>query len=254
MSAQNFTAISLQSIQHFTPQEPLTASWFYSTILLLMWRPWVTKEKAELYFVYSVYEIMDMHNIFYREFIKMTLRSRVSRDSLAIQWLRLRAPSEEGRSSFPGWGTKITHAEQHVFHPPPQKKNTRTIMSKELFSLSDNCTLYGVCVLPHGLWPTARLLCPWDSPGKNTGVGCHAFFQRIFPTQGLNPGLLHCTSGRFFTGWATMEALYGVCLSLKAANTCIQCQKLLSILYVYSFIYPSNPMREGLRNLPTILD
>ena len=26
---------------------------------------------------------------------------------------------------------------------------------------------------PHELWPT-RLLCPWDSPGKNTGVGCHA--------------------------------------------------------------------------------
>ena len=29
----------------------------------------------------------------------------------------------------------------------------------------------------------ARLLCPWDSPGKNTGVGCHALLQRIFPTQ-----------------------------------------------------------------------
>ena len=31
-----------------------------------------------------------------------------------------------------------------------------------------------------------------DSPGKNTGVGCHAFLQGIFPTQGLNPGLPHC--------------------------------------------------------------
>ena len=29
-------------------------------------------------------------------------------------------------------------------------------------------------------------------PGKNTGVGCHFLFQEIFPTQGLNPGLLHC--------------------------------------------------------------
>ena len=40
-----------------------------------------------------------------------------------------------------------------------------------------------------------RLLCPWDSPGKNTGVGCHALFHGIFPTQGLNPHLLrllHC--------------------------------------------------------------
>ena len=34
-----------------------------------------------------------------------------------------------------------------------------------------------------------RLLCPWDSPGKNTGVGCHALFQGIFLTQGSNPGL-----------------------------------------------------------------
>ena len=31
-----------------------------------------------------------------------------------------------------------------------------------------------------------------DSPGKNTGVGCHAFLQGIFPTQGSNHGLLHC--------------------------------------------------------------
>ena len=32
--------------------------------------------------------------------------------------------------------------------------------------------------------------CPWDSPGKNTGVGCHALLQGIFPTQGLNLHLL----------------------------------------------------------------
>ena len=31
-----------------------------------------------------------------------------------------------------------------------------------------------------------------DSPGKNTGVGCHALFQGIFPTKRLNPGLPHC--------------------------------------------------------------
>ena len=32
-----------------------------------------------------------------------------------------------------------------------------------------------------------------DSPGKNPGVGCYALLQRIFPTQGSNPGLSHCT-------------------------------------------------------------
>ena len=31
-----------------------------------------------------------------------------------------------------------------------------------------------------------------DSPGKNAGVGCHALLQGLFPTQGLNPSLLHC--------------------------------------------------------------
>ena len=36
------------------------------------------------------------------------------------------------------------------------------------------------------------LFCPWDSPGKNTGVDCHAFLQGIIPTQGSSPGLLHC--------------------------------------------------------------
>ena len=41
------------------------------------------------------------------------------------------------------------------------------------------------------LWTVAHQApCPWDSPGKNTRVGCHALFQGIFPTQGLNPHLL----------------------------------------------------------------
>ena len=44
---------------------------------------------------------------------------------------------------------------------------------------------------PHGLYP-ARFLCPWDSPGKNTGVDCYSLLQGIFPTEGLNLGLLHC--------------------------------------------------------------
>ena len=50
---------------------------------------------------------------------------------------------------------------------------------------------------PFGLWP-ARLLCPWNSPGKNTGVGCYALLQGIFPTRGLNPCLpclLHWQAG-----------------------------------------------------------
>ena len=45
---------------------------------------------------------------------------------------------------------------------------------------------------PLGLQP-ARLLCPWDSAGRNTGVGCHFLLQEIFPAQGSN---LHLLLGR----------------------------------------------------------
>ena len=40
--------------------------------------------------------------------------------------------------------------------------------------------------------PMARLLCPRNSPGKNTGVGSHFLLQGFFLPQGWNPGLLHC--------------------------------------------------------------
>ena len=44
---------------------------------------------------------------------------------------------------------------------------------------------------PHGLChELVRLLCPWDSPGENAGVGCHALLQGIFLTQGLDLRLL----------------------------------------------------------------
>ena len=45
------------------------------------------------------------------------------------------------------------------------------------------------CVRPHGLYP-ARPFCLWDSPGKDTGVGCPALLWRVFPTQGSNLCLL----------------------------------------------------------------
>ena len=53
---------------------------------------------------------------------------------------------------------------------------------------------------PYGRQPT-RLLCPWGSPGKSTGVGCHALLQGIFLTQGLSLCLLYvsCSADGFFT-------------------------------------------------------
>ena len=60
-------------------------------------------------------------------------------------------------------------------------------------------------VVCNSLWPpewTVACQAPWDCPGKNTGVGCHALLQGLFPTQGSNPHLLHLLywqGGRFFT-------------------------------------------------------
>ena len=53
----------------------------------------------------------------------------------------------------------------------------------------------------------ARLLCSWNSPSKNTGVGSHFLLLGIFPAQRSNPLGLHCRqiAGRFFTIWTTRE-------------------------------------------------
>ena len=60
---------------------------------------------------------------------------------------------------------------------------------------------------PYGLQPT-RLLCPWDSPGKNPEVDCHVFLQGIFPTPGIKPASLMspALTGGFFTTRTTWEA------------------------------------------------
>ena len=55
---------------------------------------------------------------------------------------------------------------------------------------------------PHGLL-SPRLLCPWDSPGKNTGVGCHTLPPGMEPTSPTSPAL----ADGFFTS-TTLEATY----------------------------------------------
>ena len=56
------------------------------------------------------------------------------------------------------------------------------------------------------LW-TARLLCPWNSPGKNTAVGCHFLLQWISLSRGLNPCLMSLAlAGGFFITGATWES------------------------------------------------
>ena len=96
------------------------------------------------------------------------------------------------------WVTLEIKAKQHKMHKPNQSvQNFKAdVMRKmnifEHFELveSVSCSVVFNSLWPHRLQPT-RLLCPWNSPGKNIGVGCHSLLQGIFLTQGLNPGLLH---------------------------------------------------------------
>ena len=61
---------------------------------------------------------------------------------------------------------------------------------------------------PYGLEPP-RLLCPWDFPGKNTGVACHFLHQGIFPARGLSPSpCVSCTAGTVLTTRALREATF----------------------------------------------
>ena len=55
----------------------------------------------------------------------------------------------------------------------------------------------------------ARLLCPWDSPGKNPGEGCHALLQGIFPTHGSSPGLPHCRRILYHLGHQRSPSILG---------------------------------------------
>ena len=70
-----------------------------------------------------------------------------------------------------------------VWSPHKQGKKFSIILTLLLFTAAKLCLTF---LLPHGLYPIG-LLCPWDFPGKNTGVGCN-FLLRDPPDPGIKPG------------------------------------------------------------------
>ena len=71
------------------------------------------------------------------------------------------------------------------------KISSKYHLESESVKESVSCSVMSNSLWPHGLQPV-RLLCPWDSPGKDAGVCHHSLLQRIFLTQRSNPSLLHC--------------------------------------------------------------
>ena len=132
----------------------------------------------------------------------------------------------------------------------------------EGFPVAVCCAVLCLSVMSESLWPDELqptiLLCPWDSPGQNTGVGSLFLLQGIFPSQGSKPGLPHCRrilyhlshqgsprilewvacpfsrgssqprnrtrvsciAGRFFTSWATKEAVLWPWKLIKSFSNC----------------------------------
>ena len=90
------------------------------------------------------------------------------RTSLVGQRLRLCAPNAGGPGSIPGQRTKIPQLQLRAC--------IKVKVTQACATLCDPMDLYS----------------PWNSPGQNTGEGSPSLLQGIFPTQGSNPGLLHC--------------------------------------------------------------
>ena len=99
-------------------------------------------------------------------------------------------------------------------------------------SESDRCSVMSNSFQSHELQLT-RLLCPWNSPGKKAGVGCHSLFQGIFLTKGLTPGLLHCG-----------QILY--CLSHQGSTTEVADSKITTISFPFLYTQAISPLRGGI--------
>ena len=108
------------------------------------------------------------------------------------------------------------------------------------------CMYVSCSVVSNSLWPHGahRLLCPWTSPGRNTGMGWHSLLQGIFPTQGLNPGLLHCRQILYclepperplFPYGLLQNIEYSLCYKVGICCLCILC----IVVCLCSFQIPS---------------
>ena len=82
------------------------------------------------------------------------------------------------------------------------------------------------------LWTVAR-----QAPGKNTGVGCYALLQGLFPTQGSNPGLLHCRTILYHLSQETPQADLGLGqVPSQALPRVLTCKIMMKIVFFCLFL------------------
>ena len=106
---------------------------------------------------------------------------------------------------------------------------------------------WSFCLLPtagsHGVF---RFFCPWNTPGKNTGVGCHSLLQGIFPTQGLHLSRLCCREilnhlsyqgSPFVYHFPNLWPLWGKILRELSNMDMLPCKAILVAVAVEDFIH-----------------
>ena len=94
----------------------------------------------------------------------------------------------------PNLTQKLLHSKRNQEQTKRQAAEWQETFANDMTNSTHNihcCLVTKSCLSGlHGL-ESARILCPWGFPDKNTGVGSHFLLQGIFPTQGMNASLLH---------------------------------------------------------------
>ena len=80
-------------------------------------------------------------------------------------------------------------------------KERNRIENSSIFRTNTVVLAKSVLVAQSCLTLSDPIVRPWNSPGKNTGVGCHYLLQGIFPVHGLSPGFLHCRQVLYSLGY-----------------------------------------------------
>ena len=91
-------------------------------------------------------------------------------------------------------GILLSHKKEHIWGSSnevdePRAYYTKWSKSEKEKQMSCIMHIYGITQLCLTVtpWTCGRLLCPWDSPGKNTGVGCHSLSPEDLPNPGMEP-------------------------------------------------------------------
>ena len=137
-----------------------------------------------------------------------------------MEWPHPRTPEMENNH----WEERLEKHSKCDEHMTPSLGSTASHQST-LCSVAQSCLT--LCD------PVDCSFCPWNSPGKNTGVGCHFLLYGIFPTQGLNPGLLHCR-----------QILY--CLSQQGSHCCAQSLSCVQLFVTPWTVAHQAPLSKGI--------